>query len=416
MGKATDRDRKLQQALNRNPSTSKPNIGRRKKTKYSSHHKMRKKFEKFSKVNNKKMNFEEFKKQIDAISDNEDDHDRCFERCCKHINYRQFYKDNKEDVFLHNTRKMMRAFGDGPRPSRYAALIVLNHIKAYLKCIIAKLEEYESSNNVNLGSKRTKKSAQKRLDILEKWFPHQVKAYKKWKWFKYEYKKDRKKVPDLVSNENEEDSDYEEETNGSNYMEQIRKSKNNSVVFIQSIGIDIGWGSRLDECDKFATPMDRRQYFKFTKCREASLTNASKRFYKWLAIAGYHKILTAFFGFLAWDRIGCIVQIARKETGLMEGVIIEEQDSFLTPTRIVAAILKTNDIEQITPIEFVDDSFDVIDLSDIQSVAANDDHDDVNEKKRKLTETNIENDNEIKMIDYFVMIFIVLCSYMHNFG
>ena len=170
-------------------------------------------------------------------------------------------------------------------------------------------------------------------------------------------------------------------------MEQLRKSKNNSVVFVESIGIDIGWGSRLDECDKFTSSMNRRQYFKFSKCRESSLTGTRRRFYKWLNIKPYSKFLTYFFGFLAWDRIGCIVQIARKESGLKEGVIIDDADTFLSPTKIVSAILKTNEIEQITPIDFVDHSFDVIDLSDVNSVASND-------KKRKLTEAKPENENE----------------------
>ena len=216
-----DRDRKLQQALNSNPSnngisakhnkpTSQINVGRRKKSKYSSHLKMRKNIEKFSKVNAKNVELEKVIKDIDAISDNGDDHDRCFERCCKHINYRQFYEGNKEDPFLHSVRKMMRSFGDGPRPSRYAALIVLNHIKSYLLCIIDKLEEYEKENNIK-GSKVSNKSGRRRLDIFEKWFPAQVKPFKKWKYFKYEAKKDEKKVPDLVNNENDEDSDIEED-------------------------------------------------------------------------------------------------------------------------------------------------------------------------------------------------------------
>merc|ERR1712154_467516 len=116
----------------------------------------------------------------------------------------------------------------------------------------------------------------------------------------------------------------------------------------------------LIECDKFTSSMDRRDYFKFAKCREASLTSYKKKFLNWLKVKPYSKILTYFLGFIAWDRIGCIIQIARKLNEINHGVIIKNNENFLKPTQIVQSILRINSIQQITPFKFVDHSFDKI--------------------------------------------------------
>ena len=106
---------------------------------------------------------------------------------------------------------MMRAFGDAPQPSRYSALIILNHIKSYLKCVI-KLMEDELNDKSNKLTKKQRKTVAKHLEILQNWYPLQVKIFKKWKYFKFEAKTDKSehKVPDLA---NEGEADNEESEN-----------------------------------------------------------------------------------------------------------------------------------------------------------------------------------------------------------
>merc|ERR1712154_76268 len=222
----------------------------------------------------------------------------------------------------------------------------------------------------------------------EIWYPEQVKVFKKWKYFKYEAKKNDNKAPNIYDDHNEEDSDLEEEKQA-NYMEAIRKNKNNYSLFVEDIGIEIGWSSRLIECDKFTLNMNKRQYFKFAKCREASLTSQKKKFYQWLNIKPFDKILTYFLGFIAWDRIGCILQIARKLNGDKHGAITFDNHSFLTPTQITEAILRINALPQITPIQlqFVDHSFEKINTSQIAYSQQ--------QNKRKYDETDNEEKDEI---------------------
>eukprot|EP01083_Nonionella_stella_P012029 34159_1 len=322
---------------------------------------------------------------VEAISDYEDDHDLSFDLCSKHINRAQF----KREELLLSSMKMMRSFGDGPCPSRYSALILLNHIKSYLKCLIHKMDQ--TKGTAKRKQKQSKSQSLRVLNSLEEWYPQQVKVFKKWKYFKFEAKKHENKAPDLV-NDNEEDSDMDREEDN-DYMENIRKSKSEYTVFVHDLNIDIGYGSRLIECDKFTTRMDKRNYFKFAKCRESSLTSSRKKFYNWLGIKPFSKILTHFLGFIVWDRCGCIVQIARKLSECKYGCIVSEKEEYLEPTQIVTAILKVNQLKQITPFEFVDHSFDRIDLTLINQQMGNDK---VSGKKRMLNEIEMEQDNETK--------------------
>ena len=164
-------------------------------------------------------------------------------------------------------------------------------------------------------------------------------------------------------------------------------------IFINELGIDIGWGSRLIECDKFTSSMNRRTYFKFSKCREASLTSYRKKFYSWLKCKQYAKVLTYFLGFIAWDRIGCIIQIARKIRGVKYGQIIEEKEDFLTPSEVVQAILFLNALKEITPtaLNFVDKSLEKVDTSNIKLIGR-----DVTIKKEKVKDIKKEPEKKRK--------------------
>ena len=141
-------------------------------------------------------------------------------------------------------------------------------------------------------------------------------------------------------------------------------------IFVNELNMDIGWGSRLIECDKFTSTMDRRSYFKFSKCRESSLTSYRKKFFSWLKSKQYPKIVTYFLGFIAWDRIGCIIQIARKIRGIKYGEIIKEKEDFLTPSEVVQAILFLNKLKDLTPnqLNFNDKSLDKVDISNIKLI------------------------------------------------
>ena len=133
----------------------------------------------------------------------------------------------------------------------------------------------------------------------------------------------------------------EEEAEDALALRKVARKKEYSVL-VEELQLDVGWGTRLEESDRFTAQMEYRTYLKFAKCREASLTGHAGKFYRWLDREPLHKTLTYFLGFVAWDRLGCALQIARKVKGCAYGQVIDEEDGFLRPTQVVQALLKIN--------------------------------------------------------------------------
>jgi len=97
-------------------------------------------------------------RDIVAVSDYEDDVDRYPDRCAAHIDSAQF----EREYFLPTMLRMMRASGDAPRPSRYSALILLNHIKAFLKCLIQRLEVEKAERGKTPRNKKKNEKKKKK--------------------------------------------------------------------------------------------------------------------------------------------------------------------------------------------------------------------------------------------------------------
>ena len=144
--------------------------------------------------------------------------------------------------------------------------------------------------------------------------------------------------------------------------------ENGATLFLEDMALSIGWAPRLVESDAFSKRMPLRDYLKFSKCREAALTSSPSKFWKWLRTAEYHRFTRWCLNFVAWDRIGCIVQIARALNGNVIGEPISCHDDALRPTQIVQSILKINSVAQLTPFPFSDGSFGRIDLSNVPSI------------------------------------------------
>ncbi len=107
---------------------------------------------------------------------------------------------------------MMRSFGDGPRPSRCCALI--DSPKSYQIIPEICMNKMEKSE----------RNSKKYLDILEKWYPNQVRVFKKWKHFKFQSQKHEIK--------------YEESNDDS--KEEMTESEMRNINLLSDLNIDIG--------------------------------------------------------------------------------------------------------------------------------------------------------------------------------
>jgi len=314
------------------------------------------------------------KEEVVAVMEYEDDIDRYPDRCAVHIDSGQFEREQ----FLPTMLKMMRASGDGPRPSRYSALILLNHVKAFLKRLI-EVVDAAKTERTDKSSKSKAATMRMELEELAEWFPSQMAVFQKWKSMKFEAKKHDKKAPDLVnaaSSKYDDELDGDGDGDGESMEEAMRRSagvgvdgKDGGSVFLDDVHLAIGWEQRLIESDAMSDRMAMREYFRYSKCREAALTASPAAFWRWLKVKERHKFTRWCLNFIAWDRIGCIVQIARTLCGYGHGEIIQNEIDFLKPTHVVMAILRLNVERKLTPFPFKDPSFERIDCSKVPSIA-----------------------------------------------
>ena len=223
---------------------------------------------------------------------------------------------------------------------RYCAVILEKHIKDFCKQLYAELDRI--SNKKKYTKNDTTKAGEYHLGLLKKYFNKQISLWLHWKSLKKASKD--KIVPTKIDNdyndndldinsdhESDGDSDYDPhedecklDNNNSNNGNGNTKKGGSNLDIIRKICKNtkmeeqyydnrfiIGWNKRIKDLDLFTTKLpDAKQYFKYSKCRESTLTVPRKKFYKWLNIKPYSKSLTQFVGFLLWDRIGYIIQIS----------------------------------------------------------------------------------------------------------
>merc|ERR1712062_118 len=101
-----------------------------------------------------------------------------------------------------------------------------------------------------------------------------------------------------------------------------------------------------------------------------------------------HKSTRRCLNFIACDRAGCIVQIARALHGTKVGQLLMKEE-YLKPTQMVQAILRMNAVPELTPFEaFMDRSLERIDRSAVPSIA---------DTMRRVKEQRIKDEeNELK--------------------
>ncbi|ETO29778.1 FNIP repeat-containing protein, partial [Reticulomyxa filosa] len=129
----------------------------------------------------------------------------------------------------------------------------------------------------------------------------------------------------------------------SDYITELREASLESpelkcIITLSKPKISIGWSVRIQESDLFTKFMDKNRYFRYSRCREGCYPKGRK-LAAWLKLLerrdiSLEKGARMFLSFLAWDRLGCIIQIARGVRGLKHGTIIEDKYKYLNPTEI----------------------------------------------------------------------------------
>ena len=83
-------------------------------------------------------------------------------------------------------------------------------------------------------------------------------------------------------------------------------------IFFPSLDLHLGPFHRLSKQTALSAPMSESHYYQFVRCREASFVpmGRSVQFCRWLQVpSSMHKAAIQFLAYLAWDRIGMIVEV-----------------------------------------------------------------------------------------------------------
>lgn len=327
---------------------------------------------------------------------------------------------------------MMHAFGDTPQPSRFSAILILDHIKCYLQhllyclklAMVKKIKMDERNAEIKAKKSKRKKinSFHKilkemptsltikhfQLFVFSNWYPLQMRVFTDWKVLEKEVEQttDNSLQHGLTDMAMEKIKQKKSESNrfGKNdkidcssfgkkpnkgYMTCIRHTLDKTstqdlrkyCIFINKYNIDIGWISRLKEFDERTQRMNNRMYYKFMKCRDANFLTGkykvSVKFKTWLKTSekdcimdNYSNIdfcnpmVYRFLSFLAWDRIGCIIQLAIGMRNYSQSLLERKCcASYLKPMAIATAIAILNQNVKCTPLanSFIDVSLQKMD-------------------------------------------------------
>lgn len=247
-----------------------------------------------------------------------------------------------ETVFYKEVRRMLHGLGDNKRPNPWTVVLVQEHIRIWLSKMLKSIpiEKYTVGGFGQV-------------------FPHQLDIFQRWQHMKKgadEHVGPKTEIVAEVVDEKDDDDDDDEDEEENTINSEVVAPTNNPQLHskvgeqelseevlnklsweVPELGIKIGWGPRLREQDELSSKLSKHQYMKFAHSREASFCSKRLKFFNWIGLEKeIKKSLRLFLGFIAWDRVGCLVQLVcgirkKHERPQPLGTVI-------TPTEVMRAI------------------------------------------------------------------------------
>jgi len=240
-----------------------------------------------------------------------------------------------ETVFYKEVRRMLHGLGDNKRPNPWTVVLVQEHIRIWLSQMLKSIpiEKYTVGGFGEV-------------------FPHQLDIFQRWQHMKKgadEHVGPKAEIIAEITDDKDEDDDDDDDEepvvttevkttlhSAAGEQELSEEVLNKLSWEVPELGIKIGWGPRLREQDELSSKLSQYQYMKFAHSREASFCSRRSKFFNWIGLEkDIKKSLRLFLGFIAWDRVGCLVQLVSGIRNKHERP--QPLGTIITPTEIMRA-------------------------------------------------------------------------------